>query len=477
MNTPKNPDLPGWSRPPVTKTQVRNDAIGAAVLFGAAAFSMVLYGTSGVIDQPLAHEHAIWLLLAICAPLALRRVYPITVLLLTSAVFIFNGEMLVGEHLIQNIAMFVAFYTAGAWTANRKLAAISRVAVIAAIFSWLIISLLIAATDTSFMPEISREYLGWGLSPLLAYALLQGLTNALYFGGAHYFGNHAWRSARSRARLEFSNYQIVSQRRLLDLQAVELERMRLARELHDSVAHHVALMGVQAGAARILLKTKPEQASATLAEIEQSAHSAVTELQGLVRTLRDTPTPDFDFYYDDDAPTWAERPPTTAQFGTAQSTAESAAESALASIGTHSLRDLVAKHRSAGLPVEFAQVGVPRPGALSPVNELNAYRICQEALTNVRKHAPYANQVQVVLRHLDDGVEVEVTNSFSRGRTRADSSGFGLVGMRERVDASGGQLQAGPLAEGGFQVRAVLPYEPAALDIGANMSAVTAGKD
>lgn len=476
MNTPKNPDLPGWSRPPVTKAQIRNDAIGAAVLFGAAAFSMVLYGTSGVIEHPLAHEYAIWLLLAICAPLALRRVYPITVLLLTSAVFIFNGEMLVGEYLIQNIAMFVAFYTAGAWTANRKVAAISRAVVIVAMFTWLIISLLITATDTSIMPDVPRETIGWGLSPMLAYALIQGLTNALYFGGAYYFGNHVWRSARSRARLEFSNYQIVSQRRLLDLQAVELERMRLARELHDSVAHHVALMGVQAGAALTLLNSKPDRARETLAEIEQSAHSAVTELQGLVRTLRDTPTPDFDFYYDDDAPTWAEHSPTTAQLGAAESATESAAESALASIGTHSVPDLVAKHRSAGLPVEFEQVGVRRPGALSPVNELNAYRICQEALTNVRKHAPYADEVRVVVRHLADGVEVEVTNSFSRGRTRVDSSGFGLVGMRERVDASGGQLHAGPLAEGGFQVRAVLPYEPA-ISAGTIMSAATAGKE
>lgn len=466
MNTPQNPDLPGWKRPPITTTQIRNDAIGAAVLFGAAAFSMVLYGTSGVIDQPLAHQYAIWLLLAICAPLALRRRFPITVMVLTSAVFFINGELLVGEYLIQNIAMFVAFYTAGAWTANRKLAAIARVAVIVAMFCWLIISLLVAATDTSFMPDISREYLGWGLSPMLAYALIQGLTNALYFGGAYYFGNHVWASARSRARLEFSNYQIISQRRLLDLQAVELERMRLARELHDSVAHHVALMGVQAGAALTLLNTKPDQARATLTEIERSAHSAVTELQGLVRTLRDTPAPSFEFYYDDDAPTWAQATPTTAELGAG----EEPAELALASIGTPSIPDLVAKHRDVGLPVEFEQVGAPRPGGLSPVDELNAYRICQEALTNVRKHAPYADQVRVVLRHLSAGVEVEVTNSFSRGRTRVDSSGFGLLGMRERVDASGGKLEAGPLAEGGFQVRALLPYESV-------LSAASTGKE
>jgi signal transduction histidine kinase len=205
--------------------------------------------------------------------------------------------------------------------------------------------------------------------------------------------------------------------------AVADERERIARELHDIVAHCVSVMVVQAGAAEDLLGRDPERARQPLLAIQDTGREAVAELRRMLGLLRsETATPAL-------AP----------QPGAAQ------------------LDELVAQLQTAGLPVQLEVAGTPRP--LPPGIELAGYRIVQEALTNTLKHAGPANAT-VSLRYDEQALEIEVADD-GRGGT-VNGHGHGLIGMRERVALYGGELDAGPRPEGGFLVRVRLPVEAAA---------------
>ena len=195
------------------------------------------------------------------------------------------------------------------------------------------------------------------------------------------------------------------------------ERARIAAELHDVVAHSVSVMTIQAGAARMLLDDDPEKARQPLIAVEETGHQALAEMRRLLGVLRGN---------DDTA--------LAPQPGMAQ------------------LDALVEQTRSAGLPVDVDKDGSSRP--LPPGIDLTAYRIVQEALTNVLKHGGAAH-ARVSVRYAADALELEVTNS---GRVaQAGGGGYGLLGMRQRVALYGGELLAEPRAEGGFTVRARLP--------------------
>jgi signal transduction histidine kinase len=223
---------------------------------------------------------------------------------------------------------------------------------------------------------------------------------------------------------------------------VELERSRIARELHDVVAHHVSVMGLQAGAARRVLERDPARASSdpraveALTVVEQNAREAVDELQRMLGALREP----------------GDVPSTTAS-----------------TRGLAQLGELVAEAQAAGLPVSFAAVGEEKP--VPPAIGLTVYRIAQESLTNVRKHAGPRASADVRLRYLADAVEIEVSDdgagaagadraarprSAARGTAQAGSR-LGQIGMRERVAAAGGELELGPKPRGGYRVRARLP--------------------
>jgi signal transduction histidine kinase len=203
--------------------------------------------------------------------------------------------------------------------------------------------------------------------------------------------------------------------------AVFEERVRIARELHDVVAHHVSMMGVQAGAARIVIDRDPHKAKDALAAIEASSRQAVDELHRLLGFLRQAGDTD------DLAPT----------------------------PGMSQLPRLVAGMSESHLAVEVDVEGVQRP--LPPTVDVSAYRIVQEALTNTLKHAG-ASRADVRLRYRPGELELEIVDD---GRGAAGSSpagaGLGLIGMRERAALHGGQLTAGPAPGGGFAVRVSLP--------------------
>jgi signal transduction histidine kinase len=202
-------------------------------------------------------------------------------------------------------------------------------------------------------------------------------------------------------------------------EAVADERARIARELHDVVAHDVSVMVVQAqGAARVLEGEQPEVRDA-LAAIETTGREAVDEMRRLLGVLRRS----------DEEIALAPQPSLAA------------------------LDELVAGVREAGLPVALEVVGEPVP--LPPGVDLSAYRIVQEALTNALKHAGPA-RARVVVRYAADAVELEVSDDGA-GIPDAVGTGHGLVGMRERVALYGGDLQAGHRRDGGWALRARLP--------------------
>jgi len=202
--------------------------------------------------------------------------------------------------------------------------------------------------------------------------------------------------------------------------AVFEERVRIARELHDVVAHHVSMMGVQAGAARVVIDQDVGKAKDALSAIESSSRQAVAELHRLLGFLRQAGD------HDDLAP----------QPGLSQ------------------LPSLAASMRESDLAVEVSVEGEAR--SLPPTVDVSAYRIVQEALTNTIKHSA-ASRADVHLRYWPDELEVEIVDD---GRPNGPSSsgpgGLGLIGMRERAALHGGQLSAGPAAGGGFAVRAKL---------------------
>ncbi|ARF77035.1 two-component sensor histidine kinase [Kitasatospora albolonga] len=207
------------------------------------------------------------------------------------------------------------------------------------------------------------------------------------------------------------------------------ERLRIARDLHDVVAHHIALVNVQAGVAAHVMDKRPDQAKEALAHVREASRSALNELRVTVGLLRQSGDPE--------APT--EPAP-----------------------GLEVLDELVATFRNAGLPVEV--VGAEQAPRLPAAVDLAAYRVIQEALTNVRKHAGAGARAEVSVVRVGTTAEITVLDN-GRGsaghesEAAPDGGGHGLLGMRERVTALGGALTAGPRYGGGFRVHAILPFE------------------
>ncbi|QCB94458.1 sensor histidine kinase [Cellulomonas shaoxiangyii] len=426
-----DPDVTGWSRRQPGPDGLRWDVLLGVLLFVGAVLSSVMWRVTGLIPDPAPGWLSVLLLAAQTLPLTVRRRWPSAVAVVTGAAFIVAQLLMVPEQLVSNIALFMALYTVGAWERSRARAFWVRAGVVTAMFTWLLVSIFLAATDPD--ADIGLERAG-AFSPFVAYMLIQLLTNVLYFAGAWWFGDHAWASARERERTAWRTRLLQAERVRAEAQAVALERLRIARELHDAVAHHVSLMGVQAAAARTVLASDPARAAAALGHVEESAREAVVELQGLLGTLREG---------------------ATAEVGDPVEPAPPG--EALASLDVARLPQLVESARAAGLEVTYQEVGDPQ--RLSPLASLNLYRIAQEALTNARKHAGPSARADVRLRWLGGTVELEVSDDGGTGRRAGvvPSTGMGLVGMRERVASDGGTLEAGRLRRGGFLVRARVP--------------------
>ena len=444
----------------VSLKPTRGDVYLVIALAAASVVFAALYNTTGYwpFKAPL------WVLcltsLGVTLPLIWRRRYPNRVAWVQAAIYVGAQIFSAMEPGVTQIILFMGMYSIGAWQSNRRAAFVSRALLCTGIFIYLTAAMLFqfnALSDMSVL-QITASF-GVNL-----------LTNVAYFGGAWLFGNRAWNQRLLLTKLRVANAEVRSQEKQLTSQALDLERVRIARELHDGIAHHITGVGIHAAAARRSLEKNPGKARESLKTIESSTRETVDELRALVYTLRDT----------DDA-----------------STAENKGNPGLGDIP-----ELVDASLQSGQRVDVTTIGEPRP--LTPITEMSIYRVIQESLTNCRRHAGPAAEVEVRLRYGASELEVEISDSRShdtlrrqpRGEpdpaadlnSRTESGdddsgsiqghkptglGLGIVGMRERMSALGGTLTAGPKSRGGWLVRAQIPYPRNTADTAAAATSTT----
>ena len=297
------------------------------------------------------------------------------------------------------VSLVVAFHAVGAHAGRATLSA--------EVGAFVAACTLVSIPVLAVQPEN-----GWDIAPALT-----------WFTAAWLVGRFQRRWRERAAELERLTEELTAERALRVQEAVHEERARIARELHDVVAHNVSVMTVQATAAGRVLEDDPAAARGALAAIESVGRSTVDEMRQLLGVLRAP----------DDELALAPQP-------------------SLAGLG-----ELVANVREAGLPVELVVEG--DPVQLPPGVDLSAYRIVQEALTNALKHAGPA-RARVTVSYTDDGVALEIVDD-GLGESGRTGSGHGLVGMRERVAVFGGKLEAGARREGGWALRARFPLDAA----------------
>lgn len=395
---------------------VRGDALLAlALAFVGAVLAALSYQVQSAM-MPDGLGPMPWFLLSallVAAPLVVRRRWPSAAGIGVCVVYMAFGALGLMELTVSQVVVFLGFYSIGAWEANRRRAFWVRLLIVLAMGAWLLVD-----TIRGFTAPETGEF---GVQAYFSLLALQWAINAAFFGGGWVFGDRAWRQAIEQEALERAQSEVRAQQALLTEQAISLERLRIARELHDVVAHHVSAMGIQAGAARRVMTRDSERAADALRSVEESSRAAIAELGTMVGALRSND--------DETAPM-----PTLAD-----------------------LPDLVRSSRE-HTDVRFEVVGPAR--SLSPVTELTIYRVVQEALTNVRKHAGPTARADVRIRYLEQTVEAEVSDDghgLGSGSSAHLGLGMGQTGMRERTDALGGTIVMQPKTRGGYLVRVSLP--------------------
>jgi signal transduction histidine kinase len=340
------------------------------------------------------------LLLLVALPLVFRRRYPLGVLwvLLAMAVLVSDDPAALR---LSFFACVIAGYSAAVFSPY-KIPALASLPAAAILHAGL-------QSDASSVSDSAVPFLI--LIPIAVAA--EGLRR---------WKQHA---DEGRARMSAMEHEQIEALR----RATELERARIARELHDVVTHNVSVMVIQAGAARKVMDATPDEARAALLAVEASGRAAMTELRHVMGLLT----------MDGDA-------------------SGQAGETDLApQPGLDGLDALVQRMRDSGVEVDFVVRGQRRP--LPSGIELTVYRLVQEALTNTVKHAAGAS-VHVLVEYAGDHLRVEVTDTGGRpGATAGTGTGRGLIGLRERLAVYGGTLHAGPRLTGGYRVRARIPME------------------
>ena len=348
-----------------------------------------------------------------CLPLAWRRRRPLAVLLVVTVGTILYGVAGGADTTWTANAWLLAAWTAGAYGVGSWRDPVRLVATLAFVgyVAWEVFVLLPAEVSSQ---AVTRSML---LSQFFTFA---GGTAIVIW--VWWFGDETRiRHTRERELAE-RTADLERQREANTRQAVIDERVRIAREVHDVVAHHVSLMGIQAGAARRVLRRQPDTAEEVLAMTEASSREAVRELHRLVGFLRQ----------DHDVDSLAPQP------------------------GLRELPDLIGRLGEAGLPVELTVTGQVRP--LPSAIDLCGYRIMQEALTNTLRHAGPATAT-VVIHYGRESLDIDVRDDGRKavGGTSGPPAGNGLTGMRERVNLLSGQLRIGHEDGGGYRIVASLP--------------------
>jgi len=368
------------------------DGVLAAVLaFGNLAFAIALHSYLLVPAT-----------FGLTVPVVVRRAHPTGAFM--TAVAVGAGQVLSNVRLAPaDLAIIVLLYTLAAYTTRRISVAGLAVCLLgsaAAMIRWAAPGL----SQLSWLPVGSIMFAG---PALIAWVL----GDSMRYRRAYY------------ANLEERAARLERDRDVQAQVAAAAERARIARELHDVVAHNVSVMVVQADGAAYALGSDPGRAREALAAISATGRQALTEMRVLLGVLRRN---------DGDV---------------------QAALTPLPGLGQ--LDELIEQTRAAGLAVSCTVEGPPQP--LPGGAALAAYRIVQESLTNTRKHAGPGACAAVLLRYCGDALELAITDDGLGAAAASDGAGHGLTGMTERAAMYGGSVQAGPRPDGGFQVRARLP--------------------
>ncbi len=394
--TTHTPAIPGERARRPARSLVRRDAVVALIALGLTLLVQATDHSAGrrSLDVP-----SVLLALVACLPLLDHRRRPLAVFVLTSAASAtLNGlGYALGPPFGPTAALF---YLASDGRTSGRLAKTAAI-----VIGMTAIHLATTAISEPGFPAIAV------------------LGAIVLWGGAWIVGDQISQRRRRHAELveraERAERDTARERRL----AVAEERTRIARDLHDSVAHAINVILIQAGSARLLQDRDPPTVRGALETIEDVARETISDIDRLVHTLRD-----------------GERPP--------DRDVEPPAGLAAAQM-------LAERHRAAGLAVEITTEGPPR--RLAPVLDQAAYRIVQESLTNAARHG--SGPAGVSIRYGESALELVTSNPVAPGRPERADSGHGLQGMRERAALLGGSLDAGRQATS-FTVHARLPYPP-----------------
>ncbi|MFE9999847.1 sensor histidine kinase [Streptomyces avermitilis] len=338
--------------------------------------------------------------------LALRRRYPLAVLCVVTAATLATPQSVMR---LTFYSFVIAVYSAAVYSPY-------RVATLAALPVSVV---LVGTSGNSVTPIVPNEYIALLILVPMAVAAV---------------GLRTWklRTDEGRTRL----FALEREQAEALHRAVEHERARIARELHDVVTHNVSVMIIQAGAARKIMKTSPEEAGEALLAVEAGGRAAMTELRHVMGLLTMTDEGEGTDEGADLADTAAVPAPQP---------------------GLDQLEKLVGRVRDTGLPVDLTVIGPPRP--LPPGLELAAYRVVQEALTNTVKHASGATAA-VTVEYGPERLRVEVTDTGGHpGAGAPTGNGRGLIGLRERLAVHDGTLNTGRRLTGGYRVEALIPLE------------------
>ena len=376
----------------------------AALLIATAAF--VVIGIGNALDPPepgtvYKKEGAVGILLVLgqTLPLAIALRYPLTALVVIIASFMAHTGLNHDVIWVVQFAAAISFFMAITRGGNRQ--------------SFLALLLVYLGIVVSFGIFGEVDKVG------------NVLVQMLFFGGLWIISN-LFRTRR--IRLE-STEQVVArleaEQDRLAREAVQDERARIARDLHDIIGHTLNIIVVQAGAARAVFKSRPDKALESLSSIETTARQSLSDMERMLGLLR---------------PPEAEAVPYAPELGLGQ------------------VNRLAEQFSDAGLRVDVNVAGEPQKLPMSL--DLSAYRIVQEALTNVLKHAGPA-RARVAITYLAGKLELDIVDDGQGSSQDGNGAGGGrgLLGMRERVSLFGGQLEVGPVKEGGFRVHASLPIE------------------
>ncbi|BCJ69488.1 sensor histidine kinase [Polymorphospora rubra] len=407
-------DAVGWvagpaggpeSRP--TRRSLIFDTVLAVLIAAASTVYVLEVLHTPPVAHPIGHpvqstDLSTLLALAIVSSLALawRRRFPLSVLLvvITTAVLTpYNAAR------ITFYPAVLAAYSAAAYS-SRRMPKLIALAAAVAVFGFM--------RNDGLTPAVPDQYAPLLISVPLVVAAM---------------GLRAWKLRVDESQTELSALERARSEELRH--AVEQERLRIARELHDIVTHHVSVMVIQAGAARKIIRTAPDDAEDALLTVEAGGRAAMDELRHVMGLL----TTDAGSSASDDDAELAPQP------------------------GLGEVAALLDRLRATGVAVELAEIGLSRevPDGVG----LAAYRVVQEAMTNIVKHASGATAT-VTVEYGDHLLCVEVVDTGGvAGPSAASGNGRGLIGLKGRLEMYGGSLQAGPRPLGGYRVKAMLPLE------------------